>query len=160
LRLHDPARRKRRGPDVADLSGAHQVCERAERLIDVGVGLGTVDLVEVDPVGAQPPQAVLDLSHDPAPGVAELVGVVPHRAVDLGREDDVVAAAARQSLADDLLGFPARVDVRGVDEVDPRVERAMDDRDALVVVGVAPGAEHHRAEAQRADFDSSGAELS
>ena len=32
----------------------------------------------------------------------------------------------------------------------PGVERAVDDRDAVVVVGVAPGAEHHRAEAERA----------
>src|SRR5690242_8785631 len=36
----------------------------------------------------------------------------------------------------------------------------MDDRDALVVVGVTPGAEHHRAEAQGTDFDSGGTELS
>ena len=34
----------------------------------------------------------------------------------------------------------------------PGVERAVDDPDRLVVVGVAPGAEHHRAEAQRADL--------
>jgi hypothetical protein len=41
-----------------------------------------------------------------------------------------------------------RVDVGGVDEVDPGVERAVDDADALVVVFVAPVAEHHRAEAE------------
>src|SRR4029077_4453607 len=39
----------------------------------------------------------------------------------------------------------------GVDEVDPGVERPVDDRDRLVVVRVAPGAEHHRPEAQGAD---------
>ena len=116
--------------------------------------LGAVDLVEVDPVGAEAAQAVLDLADDPAPRVAELVGVVAHRAVDLGREDHVVAAAAGERLADDLLGLAARVDVGGVDEVDPRVERAVDDRDRLVVVGLAPGAEHHGAEAERADLDA------
>ena len=35
-----------------------------------GVRLGPVHLVEVDPVGAEPAQAVLDGAHDPAAGVA------------------------------------------------------------------------------------------
>ena len=98
----------------------------------------------------QPAQAVLDLPDDPAARVAELVRVVAHRAVHLRGEHDVVAPPARQRLPDDLLGLPARVDVGGVDEVDARVERAVDDPDALVVVGLSPGSEHHRAEAQRA----------
>ena len=53
-----------------------------------------------------------------------------------------------ERLADDLLGLAGGVDVGGVDEVDPGVERRVDDADRVVVVGVAPGAEHHRAEAQ------------
>jgi hypothetical protein len=55
---------------------------------------------------------------------------------------------AFERLADDLLGFAGGVDVGGVDEVDAGVERAVDDADRVVVVGVAPGAEHHRAEAE------------
>ena len=99
----------------------HEVAERAERLVDVGVGLGAVDLVEVDPVRFQPAQAVLDLFDDPAARVAELVRiVVVHLAVDLRREHDGVAPAAGERLADDLLGLAARVDVGGVDEVDAR----------------------------------------
>ena len=62
-------------------------------------------------------------------------GSVAHRAVHLRREHDVVAAAL-QRLADDLLRLAARVDVGGVDEVDPGVERAVDDPDRLVVVGL------------------------
>ena len=116
------------------MPGAHEVGQRAERLVDVGVLLGPVDLVQVDPVGAEPAQAVLDFAHDPAARVAELVRVVAHRAVHLGREHDVVAPAAGSALPDDLLGLAARVDVGGVDEVDARVERAVDDPDALVVV--------------------------
>ena len=123
LRLDDLRGRERRGADVADLAGADQVGERAERLLDVGVVGGAVDLVEVDPVGLQAPQRVLDLADDPAAGVAALVGVVAHRAVDLRGEDDVVAPPAGERLADDLLGLAARVDVGGVDEVDPGVER-------------------------------------
>jgi hypothetical protein len=89
---------------------------------------------------------------------ALLVGVVAHRAVELGGEDDVVAPPAGQCLGDDLLGLALGVDVGGVDDVDPGVQRAVDDPDALVVVGVAPGAEHHRAEAQLADRDAGASE--
>ena len=35
----------------------------------------------------------------------------------------------------------------------PRIEGAVDDANRVVVVGVAPGAEHHRAEAQLTDLD-------
>jgi hypothetical protein len=56
---------------------------------------------------------------------------------------------ALEDLADDLLRLAGRVDVGGVDEVDAGVQGAVDDADGVVVVGVAPGAEHHRAEAQR-----------
>jgi hypothetical protein len=157
LRLDDLRRRERGGADVADLALVDEVRQRAQRLLDVGVRLGTMDLVEVDPVGLEPPQGVLDLADDPAPRVAELVGVVAHRAVHLGREHDVVAAPGER-LADDLLRLAARVDVGGVDEVDPGVEGAVDDLDALVVVRVAPAPEHHRAEAQRGHLDAGAGE--
>jgi len=49
--------------------------------------------------------------------------------VELGGQDDVVAAAAGERLADDDLRLALRVDVRGVDEVDPVVQRAVDDLD-------------------------------
>ena len=106
-----------------------------------------MQLVEVDPVGAESPQAVLDFLDDPAPRVAEGVGVVVvHLAVKLGREPRRRGAPG-QRLADDLLRFTARVDVGGVDEVDPGVERGVDDSNRDVVVALAPGAEHHRPEA-------------
>jgi hypothetical protein len=73
--------------------------------------------------------------------------------VHLGGEHHVLAAAL-EGLADDLLGLAGGVDVGGVDEVDPGVERGVDDADRLVVVGLTPGAEHHRAEAQLADRDA------
>jgi hypothetical protein len=108
--------------------------------------VGTVDLVEVDPVGAQPPKAILDLLDDPATRVSELVGIVAHRPVDLGCQHDVVALAAGQRLANDLFGPTTRVDISGVDEVDSRVQRPVDDADAIVAVRVAPVPEHHRAQ--------------
>ena len=160
LRLHDRARREGRGADVAHLARLHQVAQGGKGVVDVRVLFGTVDLVEVDPVGAQPAQAVLDLLDDPAARVAELVGIVAHLAVDLGGQDRVVTPAPGEGLAHDLLGLAARVDVGGVDEVDARVEGPVDDVDRLVVVALAPGAEHHRAEAEGADLHAGAAEVS
>ena len=65
-----------------------------------------------------------------------MVDLVAHLAVELGGEDDVVAAAF-EGLADDLLVLALAVDVSGVDEVDAGVERGVDDPDRLVVVGLA-----------------------
>jgi hypothetical protein len=116
-----------------------------------------VHLVQVDPVRAQAAQRVLDRPDDPPPRGAALVGIVAHRHEELRREHDVVAAAL-ECLADDLLGLTGGVDVGGVDEVDPRIEGAVDDADRVVVVGVAPGAEHHRAEAELGDLDAGASE--
>jgi len=88
-----------------------------------------------------------------------LVGVIAHRVVELGGEDHVVAPPFRQCLADDLLGLALPVDVGGVDEVDPGVERRVDDADRFLVIRVPPRAEHHRAEAELADRHAGTTEL-
>jgi len=106
-----------------------------------------VHLVEVDPLGPQPPQRVLDLGDDPPARDTAAVGVLAHRTPELRGQHDVVAAASER-LPNDLLRLAGGVDVGGVDEIDPGVERAVDDADRVVVVGVPPGAEHHRAEAE------------
>ena len=139
--------------DVAHLALMDEVAQRRQRLVDVGVDGRPVDLVQVDPVGAQPPQRVLHLADDPAPRAALLVRVGAHRAVELGGQDDVVAATGER-LADDLLRLALAVHVGGVDEVDPGVERGVDDADRLLVIRVAPRSEHHGAEAHLADRDA------
>ena len=79
LRLDDLAGGEGGRADVADLALVDEVGQRAERLVDVGVRVGAVDLVEVDPVGVQAPERVLDLGDDPAPRDAAVVGVLAHR---------------------------------------------------------------------------------
>ena len=156
LGLDDVGRGCRGRPDRPDLSAVDQVRERRECLLDVGGGVRPLDLVEVDVVGLQAAQRVLDRGHDPAPRRALLIGIVTHRAAHLGREDDAVAAPL-QSLADDHLGVA--VGVGGVDEVDPGVQRLVDDAGRVVRVGVADGRrEHQGAERVGADLDAGPAE--
>ncbi|MDT5057171.1 MAG: hypothetical protein QOF66_5537 [Mycobacterium sp.] len=47
-----------RRAESPDLALPLQICERGQRLLDIGVLIGAMDLVEVDPVGVQPAQAV------------------------------------------------------------------------------------------------------
>jgi hypothetical protein len=136
--------------EVAELAGADEVGERAEGLVEVDGRVPAVDLVEVEVVGAEAAQRVLDRDHDPAAGAAAVVRVVVEGHEELRREHDVVAASG-EGLADDDLGLALGVDVGGVDEVDPGVQRPVDGLDAFVVVLGAPLAEHHGAEAQLAD---------
>src|SRR4029077_405219 len=115
-----------------------------------------------DVIGAEPPQALVPGTPDVAGGEAPVVRPVPHLAVHLGGEDDALppAAALHQPAADDLLGhalarLPA-VDVRGVEEVDPRVERAVHDREAVGLGRLR--AEVHGAEAETAHAETGAAE--
>jgi len=126
----------------------HEVVERVDRLLEVGLELRTVHLVQVDPVRPQAPQAVLDGEHDPAARAATLVGVGPHRSRELRREDDAVAPCGDRP-ADDRLGLAVgRVGVRRLDEVDARIERGVDDPRTVRVIGIRPGTEVHPTETQ------------
>ena len=80
--------------------------------------------------------------------------------MELGREHNILATSAGKRPADDLLGLSLRVHVGRVDEVDAGVECAVDDLDRCFVVGVSPGTEHHRPEAQRAYLDTGSPKLS
>jgi hypothetical protein len=73
-----------------------------------------------------------------------VIGIVAGRTANLGGEDDAVATPLER-LADEDFGIA--VGVGGVNEVDPRVQRLVDDADGIVVVGVADG----RAECQCAE---------
>ena len=128
LRLDDLTGGERVRTDVSNLALVDEVAQRPKRLLDVGVRIGAVDLVEVDPVGVQASQRVLDLGDDSSARVAPVVVVFVYRHVDLRRQHDVVAAPF-QRLADNLLGLAGRVDVGGVEEVDPGVEGSVDDAD-------------------------------
>jgi hypothetical protein len=113
-----------------------------------------VNLIKIDMVGLQAAERRLHCLHYPASRIALLVRILAHGPVHLGGQHDVVAPAF-QCLADDLLRLAAAIPVGGVDEVDAGVQGFVDDADAVVVVGIAQSAEHHRAQAIRGDFDSS-----
>ena len=156
-RLHQLPRFEVRAADVAHLAGADQVGQGAQRLVDGRLGVGAVNLVEVDAVGAEPFQARLARVDDVQPGKADLVGAGPHAAAHLGR-DHHVAAAAGQRAAEDLLRIAGGVDVGRVEEVDAGIEGPPHERVRLLLAQCADhlplGAERHRTQAELRDVDS------
>ncbi len=121
-------------------------------------------LVEVDVIGLQTPQARVARGADVARREPAVVRPVGHRAEHLRGEHDLLAplATLREPRADDLLGaaraLRSAVAVRGVEEVDAELERAIHDRVRVGLGRQRP--EVHRAEADRADTECGAAETS
>src|SRR6185312_429205 len=142
--------------DVDDLPLLDQELHRLPDLVPGRLAIHVVHLVEVQMIGREPPQAPFAGGADVARRQPALVRPVAHLAVDLRREHDLLAPAAplRQPPPDDLLRhalalLPA-VDVGGVEEVDPQLERAIHDRERLPLAGLGP--EVHRPEAEPTDL--------
>ena len=108
------------------LPGFHQIVERAQRLLDRRCRIGPVQLIEIDPVGLEPPQAGLDRLHDIAPRRASQLAGIVHRQAEFGRQHDVLAPRP-EHLSQDLLGAAfVAVDIGGVDQRDAEIERLID----------------------------------
>jgi hypothetical protein len=124
------SRPRRSAPHCAatHLALVDQVGERTQGLVDVGVDVRSVHLVEVDPISLKPPETVLALANDPPARVATVVAVLAHGHEDLGSQDDVVSASL-EGLPYDFLRLSRRVHVSGIDEVDPGIEGGVDDAD-------------------------------
>jgi hypothetical protein len=106
-----------------------------------------VQLIEVQVVGAQPPQAGVDRVEQVF--AAETPPVRPAAEPDLGRHDDVVPRASLQPAADDLLRPALAVAVRGVDEGAAGLGEAVQQPMALRLADLPP--ERHGAQTQPAD---------
>jgi hypothetical protein len=99
-----------------------------------------VDLVEVDVVGPQPAQRVVDAGQDVFAGEPAVVGARAHREEDLGGQHVVVAAAERlgEQPSGDLLGQAVRVGVGGVEEGHAGLHRPPHDRLGLALAQMPP----------------------
>jgi hypothetical protein len=90
LGLDELPGRHRRRSEVAHLPGLDQVVQRFHGLLDRHRGVVAVDLVQVDVIGAEPAQALLDLSEDRAPGQPGALRARPHSVEDLRGDDHLV----------------------------------------------------------------------
>ncbi|MGY4318905.1 hypothetical protein ACVWW1_008232 [Bradyrhizobium sp. JR3.5] len=119
-------------------------------------------LVEIDVVGLQPPQRVLDGARDVVRLQADIAASHVH--ADLGGEDDAVAVAAHlHPLADDRLGLaavmarhPARIDVGRIEERQSMLQHGVEQAKRRRLVHRP--AEHIAAEAEGRDGEAGTAE--
>src|SRR5947207_9005844 len=98
-----------------------------------------MNLIEIDVIGAEAPQARIDLTHDRLARQAHAIGSRPHPAVDLGSDDNLVSSGEiLDRTPENLLAAAERITVRRVEEIDAGFERALDERTALLLAE-APG---------------------
>ena len=137
---------------------------RRQRLLERRRGVVAMRLVEVDVVGLQPLQRVLDGAHDVGPAARPLL-IRRHLHAALGGDDHLRAVAAGlEPVADDGLalaaavaGLPSRIDVGGVDAVEAGADKGVEQRERGLLV--RRPAEHVAAEDERRDLQSASAEL-
>src|SRR5262245_8056712 len=109
-------------------------------------------LVDVDVVGAKPPQGCVDLLQDACTaGIAEHPPTLPFES-DLGRDQHArTQVTFSDGLADDLFRAPEPVGRSGVDDVDAVLDRRADRANRFDFVGSAP---HPAADRPGADGDT------
>src|SRR3569833_3273653 len=105
--------------------------------------------IEIDMVGAQPSQALLDAAHHVLAAVAGLGDVGAGGWRVFGGDDEMVAVRGDE-LADQPLAGAFGIDMRGVDEIAAGLGEGVEHRPALAIVTApAPvGAEGHRTQAK------------
>src|SRR2546430_11300675 len=119
-------------PDVADLAGALRRYHRFQRTVGPEHPLRVrhpdhlVELHEVDAVGLEPAQRLIDL----------LRRRLPVATVDLGHEKHLVAIAVAQRLSHADLARPTVVVPAVVEEVDSVVDGRADDADGFLLVSL------------------------
>ena len=108
-----------------------------------------MEVIDVKVVGAQPLEALVDGAQDGLAREALLVRLVAHLAMDLAGDDEPVALAFN-GVAEHGFGDPLLVYIRGVEEVDPGIDAAVDElRGAGLIERFAEG---HGAEAEAGNF--------
>ena len=124
---------------MVDLALGDELCEGADGVLDRGVGVDTVLVVQVDAVGAEPLQRPLKRGADVIRAAVQVVGTAAGVGdeAELGGEYDLVAAILDRP-SDKLLVGERPVDLGGVDERHPQVERSMDGADGLGIVTARP----------------------
>src|SRR5437870_8578574 len=79
------------GPEIAGLASPYHVMQRFHRLLDGGLVIPAMDLVEVHIIHPKSLEAVVNLAEDRLARESGTIGSLMHFAVDLGGDDDLVA---------------------------------------------------------------------
>ena len=163
-RFHQMPRRQIGTADVANFTGFHQIIHGAQRLIEWGLFVPEVRLIQIDIVGLQTSQRSLACIQNMLAAQALIVGARAHRSTHFRGQDDLIARLSLQPLADQFFGHaariarcPARVDIGRVDEVAARIHKRI--HHGRAVFARRSPAKTHAAHAQFTDFEAGTAQV-
>src|SRR5208282_5969265 len=134
--------------NVTNLAFLLDLGQRLPTFFNLGFWIGPVDLVEIDRIHPQPPQACLQFAahRGSFQAVPDLALLIPYQAA-LGKDVRTVRAS-RNRFADDLFRAPQSVHGRSIDPVDARIERRVNRCNRVIVLlpppGESPVAASHR----------------
>src|ERR1700733_7774408 len=94
-------------------------------------------LVDVDVIGAQPPQRIIELLHDSRAGRISIDLAVAPLQSHLGGDDDFVAPTL-DGCPDDLLGNAEATRRRGIDQIDALMQGSLNGGNRFALIGSAP----------------------
>ena len=131
-----------------------QVLECAGGVLDRGLEVRPMHLIEIDDVGAKPLQRVLDLLENSLrPGIAEGLSVPPGQS-DLGGDLHLLAQTALgERLADYFFGTAEAIDRGSIDQRHAALDGRTDRGDRLGFIRTAP---HPTADRPGAEADPRG----
>jgi len=133
---------------MADLARLPQPVHRLERFLDRHRAVRPVQVVQVEIIGLQPPQAVVDRAQDGGPRKPGLVRARAHLRRNLAGQNDAVAPPLQRLAQDDFRGALV-VQVRRIEEVHPALQAAVDHGERRGLVRLP--AKGHRAETHARD---------
>src|SRR5262249_11147188 len=143
-RLHQMPAGEIGAGDITDLTAARQRVQRIERLLDRGERVETMHVIDVDMINAETPQACVTSPEQVMARRTDVIRTFAESKGRFGRNQEVVALAL-YSLAKNFLGKSIRVDVRGIEDVDARVQTEADEALGVLNSGGSPGLEKFRA---------------
>ncbi|KWA38865.1 hypothetical protein WL27_15990 [Burkholderia multivorans] len=147
---------------MAHVAGLDEIGDRADRLLDRHRRIDARRPVEIDVVGTEPLQRIGDEVADrdrPRIVAGEAAGRIAQRA-ELHADQHLLARAAAQRIADQHFVVAHPVEIAGVEQRDPVIERGVQRRDAFVAVGRAVEIRHaHAAEPDRRYLRARAAQL-
>ena len=164
-RLHEVPAGEVGAGDVADFAFADHLVQRVEGFFDGGRGVEGVEVVDVDVVGVEALEGLLESGGEVVAGAADVVGALAGAEGGLGGDEDVFALEVGDGFAEDGFAVAVGVDVGGVEEVTAGFHADVDEMGGFGVLGGAPGfeevvgaAEGAGAEAELGNFEAGAAE--
>src|SRR6185369_128069 len=147
-----------RQPDIADLAGLHELCERTDRLFNRHRAVDAMEIEEVEVIRAQPLQALFAGGRDePRRIVDGELAFLPRKAA-LAREEHVLPARAERR-AHELLILTNLIAGRRVEMRHAAIDGGQQRGRGLRIVALAiPADEAHAAKTERGDAFASVAE--